>query len=286
MPVLLSLCRVSAQSAGLGGLPSVDRYTTGCPAAHVVIGRWPAKALAGLRSAACGRRGRLLRSSPRRCAIAGSERFDPCTTTLVCCSHAGARDRTKLGGIAGRQPDAAVRRWPAEHPDALVPWKATPRLKNTACGMGASSYWREYHIWRPIAAGTYRSAWKNRPGRRRSGQTYSVLPFSITVRRCELRSAFRTSVIGTARQGRCGCLRGRRKGNARRPAPAAAWSDASCDRAADVWAAPRQPARPGTVRAAPASFSTAEPGTHSSSTSDTQPGRGVSSCHFLDPVAA
>ena len=31
---------------------------------------------------------------------------------------------------------------------ALVAWKAVPPLKNTACGMGAMSHWREYHILR------------------------------------------------------------------------------------------------------------------------------------------
>src|SRR5262249_4848241 len=62
--------------------------------------------------------------------------------------------------------------------------------------MGASSYWREYHI---LAA---HCGWKVPVGVAKPcrpdeiAQVYLVLPFSTTVRRWAPRSALRTSVIG------------------------------------------------------------------------------------------
>jgi hypothetical protein len=59
--------------------------------------------------------------------------------------------------------------------------KAVPRWKNTACGMGAYSYWRVVHLT-PIADGMCRWAWRSRrPGE--IGHVYLALPFSMTVSR-------------------------------------------------------------------------------------------------------
>src|SRR6476660_4741570 len=71
-----------------------------------------------------------------------------------------------------------------------------PPWKKTACGIGAPSYWREYHNL-DAHCGLNVPVLVAKPSRPEEiGQVCLTLPSSITVRRWVPRSAFRTSVTG------------------------------------------------------------------------------------------
>ena len=66
--------------------------------------------------------------------------------TLVDVQPVPVHHAVQLGGIGRRQPDAAVRRPLAEHAGRAGGMERRAPLKNTACGMGAMSHCREYHM--------------------------------------------------------------------------------------------------------------------------------------------
>lgn len=81
-------------------------------------------------------------------------------------------------------------------PTALVPCVAIPRLKNTEYGIGAPSYWREYHS-RAIHWGRNRPRGVWYPARPDEiFQRCRVLPLALTVMRCVVRSIVACNVGG------------------------------------------------------------------------------------------